>query len=170
MPACDGSVPAAGDDLTKLPCQECKDYNKCPYGAGKEWYFYAEIRWCPYQVVWILLNALLLGEGKWPPDPEGSGYVDPMIKTGYKAEAYFTKPVETLAEVEWRLDRTGVDGKLFRAQVESGKSIGELEPEARSALMYVKGKRSKRIGYKRWLREIYYAPKTGKKHQFNVPT
>ena len=149
----------------QLPCVECKDYHKCPYGVGKAWYLYIEIRWCPYQVVFILESSDTLLAGNWPDNPDSSSYIDPMIKTGFRSEAYFTKPVEILAEVEWRLKRTGVDGKLLREQIENGKSIAEMQPEARSALMYVKGKRFKRTDYKRWLREVYYAPKTGKKHQ-----
>jgi len=64
--------------------------------------------------------------------------------------------VSILAEVNKRLSKTDVHGKLLKSQVENGKDIDSLEPEARSALMYVKGLRRKRIDYKRWLRETYY--------------
>lgn len=144
-------------------CKRCQDYRDC---IGKPWFHYGEIRFCPYQIMFIVENVEILGAGNWPDSPTGSSWTDPAVRTGYRSEAHFTKPVEIVGEVNYRLKRTGVDGKLLREQVENGKAIDDLEPEARSALMYVKGWRRKKIGYKRWLREIYYAPKTGKKHQF----
>jgi len=147
-------------------CRKCKDYRDCP---GKLWYHYGEIRWCPYQVIFILYNTEVLRPGGWPDNPDGSSYIDSKVQTGFKSEAYFIKPVGILAEVEYRRKRTGVDGKLLKEQAENGKDITMLEPEALSALMYIKGWRRKRIDYKRWLREVYYAPKTGEKHQFNRP-
>lgn len=94
--------------------------------------------------------------GNWPTDPDGTSYTDLNIRAGYKSEAYFTKPVEILAEVNYRLKRTGTDGKLLRAQVEGGKGIDELEPEARSALMYIKGKWRKRMSYRAWRKQRGY--------------
>lgn len=131
-------------------CRKCKTYKDC---AGKPWYHYGEIRWCPYQVIFIIENLEVLIAGSWPPNPDDSSYIDPQIRTGYRSEAYYTKPVEILAEVEYRLKRTGVDGKLLKAEI-----LGELElsKESKSALMYVKGRRRKRMSYKRWLRHRRY--------------
>lgn len=128
-------------------CRECKDYRDCP---GKPWFHYGEIRFCIYQVCFIIYNEDVLRSGGWPADPDGSSYIDPKVQTAFKSEAYFIKPVGILAEVEYRRKRTGTDGKLLRAQVEGGKDIDELEPEARSALMYIKGWRRKRMSYNAW--------------------
>lgn len=136
----------AGVKMAK-DCRSCKTYKDC---IGKEFYTYADLRFCPFQVLWILENAEKLRAGNWPPNPEGSSYIDSKIRTGYGSEAYYTKPVGILAEVEYRLKRTGTDGKLLRAEVENGKDINMMEPESRSALMYIKGWRRKRMGYSNW--------------------
>ena len=157
-------------------CRDCRTYKDCEghiyivdTEAGKQyvsWFHYGEIRWCVFQVLFIIEHSVTLWAGNWPTNPEGSGYIDPGIKTGYSSEGYYIKPVGILGEVEYRRKRTGTDGKLLKEQVENGKDITMLEPESRSALMYIKGWRRKKINYKRWLREVYNAPKTGKKHQF----
>lgn len=135
-------------------CRKCKDYRDCT--RNHDWFHYGEIRWCVWQVIWVIENSGTLLAGNWPPNPDGSGYIDPKIKTGYGSEAYYTKPAGILAEVEYRLRRTGIEGKLLRAEIKAGETMDSMEPEARSALMYIKGWRRKRIGYKRWLREIYF--------------
>ena len=147
-------------------CHECKDYRDCNghfYMVETEeslqyvnWYHYGEIRWCLYQVMFIIENAVTLEKGEWPSYPVGSSYTDPLIKTGYKSEGYYVKPVEMLAEVEYRLERTGVDGKLLRSQVEGGKKFGDMEPEAKDALMYVKGRWRKSLSYQGWKKQVKY--------------
>lgn len=139
--------------MAEKSCQRCKDYRDCD---GKPWFHYGEIRCCPYQVLWIIENSEILRAGKWPDNPEGSGYIDPKIRTGYKKLAYFVKPVETLAEVEYRREKTGTDGKLLRAEVLAGL---ELSQESKDALMYIKGKWRKRMSYQRWLRHRRYQSK-----------
>lgn len=125
-------------------CLKCKDYRGC---AGKPWYHYGEIRFCVHQVVWIIKKADVLLAGDWPPDPDSSSAVDPSIRTGYKSEAYYTKPVGILAEVNRRLAQTGTHGKLLRAEVLAGL---ELSPESEDALMYAKGRRRKDTSYNHW--------------------
>lgn len=136
-----------------LNCKTCKSYKGCP---GKEFYFYSEIRFCPHQILFIIEHSFTLLAGRWPPDPEGSGYIDPGIKTGYKGEAYYVKPVGILAEVEYRLKKCGVDGKLLKAEVLAGL---ELSQESKSALHYCKGWRRKRMSYQRWLWDRRYRDK-----------
>lgn len=134
-------------------CRRCKSYKDCP---GKPWFHYGEIRWCVYQVIWIIENSEILRAGNWPPNPEGSGYIDPQIKTGYASEGYYVKPVSILAEVEARLKRAGVNGKLLRAELLAGL---ELSQESKSALHYCKGWRRKRMSYQRWLWDRRYQGK-----------
>lgn len=133
-----------------LNCKTCKSYKGCP---GKEFYFYSEIRFCPHQILFIIEHSATLLSGKWPPNPEGSSYIDTKIKTGFKSEAYFVKPVGILAEVNDRLKRTGTDGKLLRAEVLAGL---ELSQESKDALMYIKGWRRKTISYRRWKAQRKY--------------
>ena len=92
--------------------------------------------------------------GNWPLNPEGSGYIDPGIKTSYRSEAYYTKPVAILAETEYRLKKTGIHGKLLKAEILAGL---ELSRESRSALLYCKGWRRKRMNFVTWKKgEKYY--------------
>lgn len=134
-------------------CQKCKDYRDC---IGKYWYDYSEIRFCPYQFIWIIENSETFGIGDWPLSPDGSTYIDPKIKIGYKSEAYYVKPEVILGEVNARLARTGTDGKLLRAEVMAGL---DLSQESKDALMYIKGWRRKRMSYQRWLRDRRYQDK-----------
>lgn len=138
-------------------CRKCKSYKDCP---GKPWFHYGEIRWCPWQVLWVIEYSVTLLAGKWPPNPEGSGYIDPGIKTGYGSEGYYVKPVGILGEVEYRLKRCGVDGKLLRAEVLAGL---ELSQESKSALYYCKGWRRKRISYGEWRRKRKWRAKMSTK-------
>ena len=136
----------------QLPCVECKDYHKCPYGVGKAWYLYIEIRWCPYQVVFILESSDTLLAGNWPDNPDSSSYTDPMIKTGFRSEAYFTKPVEIIAEVEDRLKTTGDAGRALvdEVQRQGVRGIELLSDPAYEALMYLKGRDHKEESFARW--------------------
>jgi len=134
-------------------CLKCKTYKDC---SGKTWFHYGEIRFCPYQVIFIIENSEVLRAGGWPANPDGSSYIDTKIQTGFKSEAYYVKPVGILAEVEYRRRRTGSDGKLLRAEVLAGL---ELSQESKSALHYCKGWRRKRMSYQRWLRHRRYQGK-----------
>ncbi len=131
------------------PCHVCKRWQDCLYGEkGKDWYSYSEIySWCPHQIIFIIENADTLRAGNWPLNPEGSGYIDPAIHTGYASEAYYTKPVGIIAEVNKRLERTGVHGKLLRAEVIAGLDLSE---ESKSALRYCSGRRRKQMSYNAW--------------------
>ena len=135
-------------------CLKCKDYRKC--SGNRVWYHYGEIRWCVHQVLWIIERSETLRLGNWPLNPDGSSYTDPNIRTGYKSEAYYTKPAVILGEVEYRLDRTGKDGKLLWDEVKGGL---DLRPEAESALMYVKGWRRERLSYLNWQKQRDYRGK-----------
>jgi len=140
-------------------CQKCKSYKDC---SGKTFYNYSDIRFCPYQVLWVIEQSEVLQGGNWPSNPDESSYIDPGIRTGYKDEAYYAKPVGILGEVNARLARAGTHGKLLRAEV-----LAELElsEESKSVLMYIKGWRRKGMSYKRWLKDRRYL---GKKYDQSV--
>ena len=132
-------------------CRDCKDYRECPYGTGLEYYHYGQIRFCPFQCLWIIANSGILEGGDWPKDPDNldsnSG------QRNLKAEARFTRPVIILAEVTYRLGRAGIQGKLLVAQVEAGREFDDLDRDARDALMYVKGFKRKRDSFMDWRRK-----------------
>lgn len=145
--------------MTEQDCRHCKDYRDC---IGKDWYNYAEIRWCIYQIIWILKNYTSFMAGRWPKDPYGSGSNGQRI---VQTEATFVKPILILAEVRSRLKRTGSQGELLITQIEDGRTLSTLSDGAREVLMYIKGNRRKRIGFRRWLRKVYYRPKSTPKGQ-----
>lgn len=150
-------------------CRECKSYKDCEghiyivdTDAGRQyvnWYHYGEIRWCPYQVMFILESSETLLLGDWPERPEGSSYTDPMIKTGFPDEAYFTKPEEAIGEVEYRLARVTRDAReaLIDAANRGIVDLKELSRPAHRALLYVKGKNRKKKNYTWWVRKVYDA-------------
>lgn len=138
-------------------CRSCRSYKDCP---GLAWFDYGAIRFCPYQILFIIANSDILLSGNWPPNPDSSSYTDPAIQSALKPEAYYTKPEEILGEVERRLSRTGINGKLLVAEVQAGYS--ELSPEARDALMYVKGWEKKDTSYSQWRSSRKYYKKVTK--------
>ena len=135
-------------------CRDCKDYREC---VPPVWFNFAEIRWCPYQVLFILANTETLRAGRWPQDPDKAD--DNSGQRTVKTEGTFTKPILILAEVETRLERTGVCGKLLIAQAEAGREFSNLDYEAKSALLYIKGWRRKKEGFSAWKKRRNYRQK-----------
>ena len=138
-------------------CRKCSSIRGC---AGKEWFHYGEVRWCVFQVLWILEHSEELGSGdSWPPAPDGSSYIDPKIRTGYPSEANYAKPVAILAEVKRRLKKTGIHGKLLRSEVKAGETMETMEPEARDALWYTAGWEKKDLSFSAWKKQRNYRKK-----------
>ena len=75
------------------------------------------------------------------------------------SEGNFVRPTVVIAELMARIDRTGIQGEMLMSQVEDGRTYHTLTIGAKEALRYVSGFRRKRIGFKRWLREVYYGQK-----------
>lgn len=136
-------------------CRTCRDYRGC---IGKEWFNFAEIRWCPLQIVWILQYKDTLKDGRWPQDPYASD--DNVGQRSIKTEASFVKPEIIIAELEARFQRVGPQAELLITQVEDGRTLSNLSSGAREVLMYVKGFRRKQISFRRWLRRVYYKRRT----------
>jgi len=152
----EGERDMTGAGSPEKDCRECRDYRDC---AGKPWYSYSEVRWCPYQVLWLIEHLETLLIGNWPTHPEGSSYTDSMIKRRVTSTtAYYTKPCEVASELEWRIRQTGVDGKLLIAEVLAGKTY-ELSVEAQNAFMFIKGWRRKLMSYQRWKAQRKYRGK-----------
>jgi len=151
-------------------CLKCKDYRDCPYYSvidhsedkkDRDWFHYGQIRFCPYQIVWILAHAATLRDGRWPQDPDRVD--DNLGQRRIKTEASFVKAILILAEVETRLKRTGIHGKLLIAQVEAGREFNTLDYEAKLALLYIKGWRRKKEGFSAWKKRRNYRQKRHQK-------
>jgi len=125
-------------------CQKCRDWKGCP---GKEFFNYAEVRWCPYQNYWLIEHAEVLESGQWPTEDNRD---DNITSNRSQSEAYFVKPDLALGELKERLEQTGVYGKLLVALVHTGISIDAIEGDARDALYYISGWRRKRISFNKW--------------------
>ena len=136
-------------------CRNCRDYRGC---AGKDWFNYAEIRWCVYQVLWIITHKETLQSGRWPKDPYGSADDNPG-RRNTASEASFVKPEVVLAELEARLARTHNWGELLITQIEDGRSILSLSDGAMEILRYVSGFRRKALSFSRWQRQKRYRRK-----------
>jgi len=170
-------------------CRHCKDWRAClgktrvcPKCAGKgqykertcdecdgtgyvwEGYLFAELRWCPYQTLWVLSNAEILHLGRWPKQYDLRE--DSKRSRRIQNEGYFVKPAIIIAEVEDRLGTTLTslssfdEGKLLYAQAKAGETLQTLDDDAWDALMYVKGFNRKIQSFSQWRKDM----KNRKKH------
>ncbi len=127
-------------------CLKCQRWKEC--GIGKVFYEYVDIRYCPYQVMWILENAATLLEGNWPDDITGNS----DAQTTRPHEASFVKPAIIIAEVERRMKTTGAMGVSLRERAEQGYTIDQLSSPEYNVLMYLKGNQRKLQTYSQWKR------------------
>ena len=103
----------------------------------QDWYSPSEIKFSRHQVIWIIEHLESLSAGIYPPEHKITGYTGKR-KGGYPSRAYFETPCQLSAEVSRRLKATKTDGKLLKAQIQSGVTDYELlEPEAQMALNYI---------------------------------
>ena len=138
--------------MTELlsPCIECKDFRECIFSGNKEWYSYPEIRYCPYQIIWILNNRGELLEDKWPEDNVQD---NEDVKSGYAHEAYYVKPRVIIGEVNYRLSKVSRDAKdVFMQELDRGTYYKDLLDISKSVLMYLKGFRRKNQTFSQWRR------------------
>jgi hypothetical protein len=106
------------------------------------------------------LNAEVLRMGHWPKNPDTTD--DNNGQRRVKAEAAFEKPIIILAELEERLAKTKIRGKLLIAQVEAGRDFKSLDRDAKDALLYIKGFKRKRITFNEWKKARRYYQKGNK--------
>lgn len=132
-------------------CRSCKDWRKCPE-KQTDGFLFAHIRFCPWQVLFILGNSETLHSGKWP--PQYSPFEEPRKKQ-LNEEGYFVKPAIIIAEVEKRLETCGSDGESLTFQAQVGKTLEELTDAAWDALMYCKGWRRKATSFPEWRRRYH---------------
>jgi len=133
-------------------CQKCKNWHDCK--APPDWWNYSEVRFCPYQCLWILANADTLRAGHWPIQ-EGQAE-DPVGNRQFKSEASFVKPELIIGELESRLAKTPNRGELLVTQIEDGRTLSNLSNGARAILMYLKGRKRKAMDFNAWQRQKRY--------------
>ncbi len=119
-----------------------------------------EIRFTKAQVKWLLPFLPILKAGKYPPQPVGYGG-NPETRSHNSSSAGFTKPVEIAAEIEARIQQTGIDGLLTLGYYTWGMASIELmhyvsEDENRvwdrigSVLRFCSGNQRKKLSYRGW--------------------
>jgi len=135
--------------LAEYDCPSCKSWKGC---AGRDWYDFRDIRWCVYQIIWILQNAYLLNAGTWPEQIKGHS-------RQLRAEGYFVKAKIIMGELNARLSRTHNQGEMLITQIEDGRTFGNLSPGAYDIVMYIKGNRRKPTDFRAWQRQRRYRGK-----------
>lgn len=134
-----------------IDCRTCKGkYKEC---IGKACYTISDIRYCPYQVLWLIEEFFHLDGGgiyrcniDWP-DTEMADM--PSIQRFAQTSAYFTKAIEIIAELAVRLKRLGRSGELLLAELQAGME-GNLTSEADAAFHYITGNHRKVDSYPHW--------------------
>lgn len=122
-----------------------------------EWVSPGAVTFTREQVLWLLPLLPDLIKGEYPPEPIDSGYIDvPIGKRGLKCRAAFENPCLIAAELEMRLEKTGVDGKLLLAEVGAGYTM--FSDEAWLALKFISGWRRKK-NYIVWQKQRRYRKK-----------
>ena len=117
------------------------------------WWKPSEIVFSRLQVLWLVENRGVAGE--WPVNEAETGYTDmTKVMISPSRHAYFERPCQVYAELDYRIKKTGVDGKLLVRQIQHEELY--LEPEAKSALNYICGYERKRMKYRDWKRQRRY--------------
>ena len=144
-------------------CRDCKDWDSCSgqwysdsEGNEQEWYSYGEIRWCPYQVFWILKHRETFDVGRWPKPPRELE-CDTKSHTRIIREAAFCRPKRIIGEVRarlaafadkahWRADKARI---LERDAITIEKMM-YLEDDIKSVLYYVSGWNRRETPFRVW--------------------
>lgn len=120
-------------------------WKDCPNKIN--WYSVVAIVFCRFQMIFLILYLDLLSEGMWPPDPQGTGYIDNPIRR-VKAEGHFVRPVQFAAEVNYRLSTTGEAGEALVDEIKAGiLDYESLSRPAQRVLNYVSGWRRRKQSY-----------------------
>lgn len=123
------------------------------------WFSYGAIRYTIEQILFLLEHKGLLESGYWPPQHKDSGYIGSSKGRAYKTEGYFVKPVIIIAELNFRITLTGLDGKLVIERYADGIDEMDLADQRKldywevvkrigTALNYCRGANRKRTNYR----------------------
>ncbi len=133
-------------------CDGC--HRPCGF-PNSDWYPLGVIRFCRPQMLWLIEC-----DGVYQ-DSRSSGYtrIDPTIKSQPRQTAPFEKSSQITAEVEARLAKCGIEGKLLQEEVQNGKQLDDFMrcrdcglPYCPSlqVLNYISGWRRRRQSFKDW--------------------
>ncbi len=129
------------------PCIGCKDWSGC---KGFSHYTPGDIRYCWWQIAFLLPYMELLGTFRWP--TEETNYTDSGINIRYigSPHANFEEVCIIYFTLQRRIEATGKDGEdLMHELAVFNAPISSLTPRARDALNYCCGK-ERRLSYLAW--------------------
>ena len=138
-------------DEGKHPCLICTDYRQCPLtDKEKESFEYWQIHWCSQQNFWLLKYAELIHKGQWPvADATAPGGMSGKVLT----EAAFAKAARLIAELDYRLAKTGWRGRLLAEQCVNREKMLYLDDDAEDALDYISGRGRKNRDFWEWRKD-----------------
>ena len=119
------------------------------------WYAPKEITFTRDQIFFLIENLSLLKDGLYPPDYLGSGYTG-GDRGSINTHAPFEMPCQFAAEIDSRLDSTGLFGKLLVAEITAGLQLWQLSSESKLALNYCSGWRRRRMTFLEWKKQSLY--------------
>lgn len=129
------------------------------------WYSPDAIKFTRRQVIFLLSILPSIREGYWPPDPRRSdtGYCEVPVRQKQRFyKAYRENIISVAAELEMRLEKTGLDGLLAKAVYCWGDSYPSLAKHlgcpdddvsrrVEDALRYICGIKRKRYPYRHYI-------------------
>jgi len=131
----------------------------------EEFYSPAEINFSRSQIPFLIKHLYLLRIGSWPSDFKQTGYSGGP-KRGQKHGSYFESPVSIAAELDFRLERVGVDGILLeliciiepedRLSFESHLAqalrtdLESIDRRIKTAMSYISGWKRKSFSYREY--------------------
>jgi len=128
----------------EVTCQYCTEYK-----ADCQEYDYQHFKFCPGQIVFVLRNPnekLIRGSVTCPIQIEHN--------TKHGAYSYLNRSSDIRAEIGIRLKKTGQDGELLEAQLNSryrkDGDISGLSVNSLFALRYISGLKPKTTKYSQW--------------------
>ena len=77
-----------------------------------DWFSFSQFWFYRRHVQFACDHAVTLRNGKWPPQPRDTGYIDMGGGRRLASEGTFVKPASIWADVEMRLSRCNSDGHL----------------------------------------------------------
>jgi hypothetical protein len=152
-----------------IDCHNCREYKKrlkngnLMYCYNEPFFLPSEEMYCRPQNIIYLRNAETFREGRWIPQPEGSSYVDPAIRS--KQVKIPSKAAEDLAaEIDWRLNRLpGIERKLLETEAIIFDDISEWSTYSKDAMNYICGWKRRDSTFSEFKRDKKYRLKTKRK-------
>ena len=135
----------------------------------KDWRNPHSIRFTRQEIKWLIPILPMLRDGEYPPNPRDadSGYIKGGGRPLFRSDAKFETPAGLAAELDFRIQRAGLNGLLVELLYSSepddevfviqhiAEALGEdtwaVDKRIDKALSYIAGDNRKKLSYKEWL-------------------